>query len=202
MNIGLFTYLLFVSFISRQYLNVSLNHLSNIEHDAFKELNSLQILDLSNNNLKDLSLQLPDNIEHISIAFNKLVFWPIVQIPTNLRKLELQSNQIIEIMNTIGKNRIEVPSLSILNVSHNQIESFPTAIHYSALKILDASYNEFKNVPLYLGSQAPEIEIFHFRGNPIERIEFAAKISAHTLDFSDSHSLNAFDAEQFNSICK
>lgn len=179
-----------------------MNHLSNIEHDAFKELQSLQTLDLSGNNLKDLSLQLPDSIEHISIAFNKLVFWPIVQLPKSLKKLELQSNRLIEILNTIGKNRIEIPSLSILNVSHNQIQSFPTIIHYPTLKILDASYNDFKSVPLYLGAQAPEIEKFYFRGNPIERIEFAAKISANTLDFSDSHSLNTLDSEQFNSIGK
>lgn len=185
-----------------QYLNVSSNILGNIEHNAFQDLFALRILDLSSNQLKDLSLKLPKSIEHISLAKNQLKYWPIETHPTNLEILELQENELIEIYNTvsIGKYRIEFPSLKLLNVSRNRINSMPPTLNYPQLEIFDASFNEFSKVPQYLGSQAPNLKVLRLRGNLIKTIEFSTKLSAHILDFSELPMLAEFDANVFNTI--
>lgn len=191
-----------ILFSVRQYLNVSSNVLSNIENDAFQQLHSLQTLDLSANNLKALSLKLSDGIEHLSIASNQLRFWPIADVPKNLRVLELQDNNLVEIFHipSTVRSRIEFPSLISLNVSHNEIKSLPSGLFYPVLQELDASHNLFANLPQYLGAQAPEIAVVKFRGNPMTKIEFSTKISVQLLDLSDLPLLKDLDASQFNSL--
>lgn len=185
-----------------RYLNVSSNILGNIEHIAFQDLVDLRVLDLSSNQLKDLSLKLPTGIEHISLSKNQLKYWPIEKHPTNMEILELQENELMEIYNTVvtGKNRIEFPSLKLLNVSRNRISSIPPTITYPELEIFDASFNAFSKVPQYLGSQAPNLKVLRLRGNPIKNIEFSTKLSAHILDFSELPMLTEFDANVFNSL--
>lgn len=183
-------------------MNISANVLGNIEHNAFQELEALRILDLSCNNLKDLSLKLPDSIEHISFARNKLKYWPMEKQTQHLRILELQENELVEIFNTvaISKNRIEFESLKFINVSRNHITSVPSVINYPVLEVFDASYNEFTSIPQYLGAQAPVLMELRLRGNPIKTIEFTTTISAHILDLSELSMLTEFDAKVFNSI--
>lgn len=184
-----------------QCLNVSSNVLGNIEQNAFEELNALQILDLSLNHLKDLSLQMPESIEHISLAKNQLKYWPIAKPPRNLKTLELQENQLTEMFNVIanGKNRIEFPSLTLVNISRNHINTLPPTLSYPMLDILDASYNKFPAIPQYLGAQAPVLRVLRLRGNPIKTIEFSTKISANVLDLSELN-ISEFDANVFNSL--
>lgn len=189
-------------FVSREYLDVSSNVLGNIENDAFHLLHRLRMLDLSRNHLKDISLKLPENMENLSLAHNEIVFWPIVQLPVKLKTLELQCNQLIEMIKSKEHYFTEVASLQLLNVSHNRIETFPAMIRFPKLKTLDASYNDFPQVPRDLGEQIPEIDVLVFRGNPIESIEFGARILAHTVDFSESAKLKSINASQFVAICK
>lgn len=188
-------------FCCSHYLNISSNVLGNIEHNAFQELEKLVILDLSSNNLKDLSLKLPESIEHISFARNKLKYWPMETQMTKVEMLELQENDLVEIFNTaaVGKNRIEFASLKFFNISRNHINSLPSVLNYPALKVFDASYNKFSSIPQYLGAQAPVLMELRLRGNPIKTIEFSTKISAHILDLSELL-ITEFDANVFNSI--
>lgn len=181
---------------------MSSNVLSNIENDAFHTLHRLRMLDLSHNHLNDLSLKLPDNIENISLASNEIVFWPIVQLPAKLRILHLQSNRLVEMMKSKEQSFTELISLQLMNISHNRIAAFPSTIRFPKLKTLDASYNDFAKVPHDIGEQVPEIDIFLFRGNPIETIEFGARILAHTVDFSESTKLKSLNASQFRAVCK
>lgn len=160
------------------------------------------MLDLSHNHLNDLSLKLPDNIENISLASNEIVFWPIVQLPAKLRILHLQSNRLVEMMKSKEQSFTELISLQLMNISHNRIAAFPSTIRFPKLKTLDASYNDFAKVPHDIGEQVPEIDIFLFRGNPIETIEFGARILAHTVDFSKSTKLKSLNASQFRAVCK
>lgn len=183
-------------------MDVSSNVLSNIENDAFHLLHRLRMLDLSRNHLKDLSLIIPENMENFSLAYNEIVYWPIVQLPAKLKTLQLESNQLVEMMKWKESYFTEVASLQLLNVSHNHIETFPAKIRFPKLKTLDASYNDFIQVPRDLGEQIPEIDVFIFRGNPIETIEFGARILAHTVDFSESTKLKTLNASQFATICK
>lgn len=177
---------------------MSSNILANIENDAFEKLESLKILDLSMNNLKDLRLDLPDGLEYLSIASNRLKYWPISVSPQYLTELELQDNQLEEIFNIALRSKFEFTSLNSFNVSNNQIRQLPPGLYYPKLRVFDASFNKFSNIPQYLGAQAPEIDILRFRGNPIERVDFATKMSAQIVDLSYSPLLTNVDASQFN----
>lgn len=176
-------------------MNISSNILGNIEHSAFQELRSLRTLDLSMNQLKDLSLKLPQNIEYISLAQNQLRYWPIEKMSKNIQILELQENELMEI--DISKDMIEFAFLKVLNVSRNRITSLPPLL-YPVLEIFDASYNEFSEVPKYLGRQAPLLKELRLRGNLIKTIDFSTKMSAHILDFSELPRLTEIDANVFN----
>lgn len=196
---------LLISFFSHFYsrfLNISSNALGNIEHNAFQELEQLQILDLSSNILKDLSLKLPESIEYISFARNKLKYWPMERQTKNLLTLELQENELVEIFNTnvISKNKIEFSSLKLINVSRNHISLLPSVLSYPVLEIFDGSYNRFSSIPQYLGAQAPVLKELRLRGNPIKTIEFSTTLTAHILDLSELPMLTEFDANVFNSI--
>lgn len=177
--------------------------LGNIEHNAFQEFVELRLLDLSSNHLKDLILKLPDSLEHVLLARNQLKYWPMNNLPTNLKSLELQENELTEIFNSAAtKNRIEFASLKFFNISRNHIDSLPSTLSYPALEVLDASYNEFLTVPQYLGTQAPTLKVLKLSGNPIKTIEFTTKMSAHIFEFSNLPMLTGFDANVFNSIGK
>lgn len=116
--------------------------------------------------------------------------------------MELQENQLTEMHNAVanGKNRLEFPSLVLLNISRNHINALPPTLSYPMLEILDASYNDFPMIPQYLGAQAPILRVLRLRGNPIKTIEFSTKISAHIIDLSELPLLTEFDANVFNSI--
>lgn len=181
-------------------MNISSNILGNIEENAFQEIEALNILDLSSNNLKDLTLKMPESIEHISFARNKLKYWPLEKQSKNLMTLELQENELVEIFNTVGKNRIEFSSLKFINVSRNHISSVPSVLNYPTLEVFDASYNQLLSIPQYFGAQAPILKELRLRGNPIKTIEFSTTISAHILDLSELSMLTEFDANVFNSM--
>lgn len=190
----------FLKFSSRQHLNVASNLLSNIENDAFQNLKSLKSLNLTENNLRDLSLILPNEIEHFSIASNHLKYWPIANLPpATLRILELQQNQMVELINT---GKIEFLSLTLFNISHNRVTRLPSELYFPNLQKFDASFNQLSSIPQYLGTQAPELIVLNLRGNPIKKIEFTTKISAKSLILSELPMLTEFDATQFNSLGK
>lgn len=64
---------------------------------TFKNLTNLRLLDLSHNQLGDLMLQLPNSLELLNSANNKLIEVPFIKAPDNLGELELQNNRIEEL---------------------------------------------------------------------------------------------------------
>lgn len=161
----------------------------------------MHTLDLSANNLKDVSLKLPDSVQYISLARNKLKYWPIENQPKNLERLELEDNELVEMFNTVavGKKRIKFSSLKFINVSKNHIISMPSQLSYPVLEVFDGSFNDFSSIPQYVGIQAPHLKELRLRGNPIKTIAFSTKLSAYILDLSQLL-VTEFDANVFNSI--
>lgn len=190
--------------ISRQYLNLSVNHLSNIEHDAFLTMPELKVLDLSQNKISDVSLHLPETIEMFNISWNSLKYWPIVNIPKALRTLEVQHNQLIELFNAAntGNNWIYFLNVTSLNASHNNIDAILPRLQFPQLKTLDLSYNRFTEMPQQLGQQAPMLDWLRMNGNLMQRIEFHQEVSLRKLDFSDMPLLKELDAIQFEALSK
>lgn len=147
-------------------------------------------------------MQLPENIERISFAANKLKFWPMETFPKNMQSLELQDNQLTEMYNSalIGSHRVEFSNIKFLNISRNRISIMSPILSYPLLEIFDASFNEFTSIPQYLGAQAPALKVLSLRGNPIKTIEFTTRMSAHFIDLSELPKLSEFDANVFSSV--
>jgi len=93
-----------------------------------KELQKLEYLDLSNNQLTSISKQILGNL-------------------TNLKELRINNNQLTQIPEEIGAS-----NLVILNLSFNQLSSIPEQIgNLQNLDILAASSNKLKTLPKSIG---------------------------------------------------
>ncbi len=108
---------------------------------------NLQLLCLSVNSLTVVpSLASFTSLVKLQIAFNKLTFVPstIFQMPS-LVNIDLSYNQISCLPEALLGHISS--SLSILTLSHNQLNSFPAYFSDSRLTSLDLSRNRFKEVP-------------------------------------------------------
>lgn len=187
----------------RRYLDISNNHLSNIEDDSFLPLKNLTFLNLSENNLQEIALKLPNSLEHLQMTSNKLKFWPFVNRPTNLSVIEVQHNSLIEMFSrSTSSKTIEFNSLTKLNVSHNRIEHISNLFRFPNLHELDLSYNRFQNIPQYLDAQTPNLEWLRLNGNPINDIRISNKLIVQRLELSDLDLVKELDANELSSIGK
>lgn len=78
-------------------LDLSFNALVTIEADAFTKLKALRVLKLTSNELRDLSLVLPDSVEDVNLGNNSLRLWPLKHVPSNLTRLDVHGNELSEI---------------------------------------------------------------------------------------------------------
>lgn len=174
-------------------MDLSSNELRNVEEDTFATLDKLKYLDLSQNKLKEISINLSHSIEHLILMKNHLNYWPMKNMPVNLSILELQINNLNELV-----DRIELPRVKLLNVSHNNIERLPSQLQCPKLEVLDLSYNQFTDMPTEIGRQVPNLDWFLMNGNPIEEIQMTGKVVARKLELSEMPFLRELNAHQFN----
>lgn len=187
--------------IFRHFLDISRNHLSNIEDDSFLHLNNLTILNLSENNLQETALKLPNSLENLRMISNKLKFWPFVNRPTNLSIIEVQQNSLIEMFSRSSSSKtIEFENLLKLNVSYNRIEVISTLFRFPKLLDLDLSYNRLQNIPQYLDSQAPSLDLLRLNGNPISEVRISNKLTVQRLELSYLENVIELDANELSLI--
>ncbi|KAJ6617885.1 Leucine-rich alpha-2-glycoprotein, partial [Pseudolycoriella hygida] len=159
-----------------EQLNLANNSIEVVEDDTFTQLLNLKHLDISHNELKKLSLTLPDFIQHFVVSSNHLKSWPLVNFPKTLTHVEVQDNKLTELFSTKWFSN----NLMMLNVSHNFIEFLPE-VEYTELTILDLSFNAFTVVPKNLGEIASKLDTLILDHNPIERIDFEEPIYLRKL---------------------
>jgi len=151
------------------------NQIHTIPPECLEPLVQLQTLDMSFNNLDNLSscISRLKNLKQLNLSHNQLVELPSsVRHLTKLHSLALDYNQIVSIPDkvvanlsrlaklTISNNKLRSLPYSInnldalieLNVSHNQIEHLPESICFcSNIKKLNLTNNNLKELPSNIG---------------------------------------------------
>lgn len=179
----------------RQSIDLSNNKINNIDESAFAHLNSLKFLDLSNNLIKRVFIKLPNSIELLAMAYNKLISWPLANTPKNLSELELQHNSL-EIIFPKDK---EVNSLISLDVSNNLIEHLPNT-QFLKLEKLDLGYNHLTSVPRNLNLMAPLLYSLVLDGNQIVSVYFEDKTTLGSISLSHMPSLVSLEENAFTNL--
>lgn len=179
----------------RQSIDLSNNKITNIDESSFAHLSSLKFLDLSNNLIKRVFIKLPNSVELLAMAKNKLISWPLANTPKNLSELELQHNSL-EIIFPKDK---EVNSLVSLDVSHNLIEHLPDT-QFLKLEKLDIGYNHLASIPRNLNLMAPLLYSLVLDGNQIESVHFEDKTSLGYISLSHMPSLKSLNANALSNL--
>jgi len=174
---------------------LSSNRINNIDEDAFAGLDVLKMLDLSNNNIRSVSIKLSDSVQLLTMAHNHLVTWPLASAPESLAELELQENQLARIF---PKDR-QLNNLRVLNIGSNIIDHLPNTI-FPQLSSLDISYNQLTTVPQNLNDMAPLLSDLILDGNPISSVEFTEKTTLGTISLSNMLELEKLDARAFTNL--
>jgi Leucine-rich repeat (LRR) protein len=107
---------------------------------AIKSISGLEVLNLSNNNIVDITdlTNLP-NLKELNLFLNKrLDIGPLGKI-TSLKKLELHYCDITDI--SVLKN---LKNLTRLNIQKNQIDNFDSLEHLEKLKVILIDRNQIK----------------------------------------------------------
>lgn len=190
-----YIYFLYFHIHFRKFLDLSYNQLNNIDQKAFTKLESLKFLDLSYNLLHDINLELPSFVEVFAVKANELVNWPLTKNPEKLEELKLQENKLTELFN----NKINVENLKILNISGNQIESFPNIL-MNNLEVLDLSQNLLSTTPKNMSNLMPKLKTLIMDGNPIESIQFDESVNVEKLSFSYMPLLKSIFAKSFSNV--
>lgn len=162
-------------------------NLTSFPHEILSLADSLEILDLSNNQLSDLPKEiaqlsklkilfasnnlftaLPSTIglcpalEMVGFKSNKIAHVPEASMPIALRWLILTDNEITHLPNSVG----ERPRLQKLALAGNQLVELPdTFSQLHNLELLRISANQLTAFPEQL-LQLPKLAWFAFSGNP------------------------------------
>jgi hypothetical protein len=114
--------------------------------EGLEHLTSLTSLDLSYNNISDISpLCQLSHLKQLELNDNNISELPDdIKMLTNLERLELESNPLERLNSMVGA----LKSLNKLNVSDCYLQELPESLcHLSHLVYLDASYNELSQIP-------------------------------------------------------
>lgn len=147
---------------------------------SIRKLGSLRYLNLQKNRLHGLPSQIGDleNLEYLNVSnpgssnrTNQLTSLPSsFSKLENLRHLDLSANEFKDF-----SLKGPLPSLEVLRLSWNRLESFPEALReMSQLKVLELNVNLITELPEWIGELA-QLEHFEINGdfflNPSYKIE-------------------------------
>lgn len=151
---------------SLEILDLSNNQLTSIP-DEIKQLKKLKILFASNNQFETLpaSLGQCENLEMIGFKTNKIKQVPAESLPAKLRWLILTDNQITSLPNTLG----QCSRMQKLALAGNQITELPDNLsQLHNLELLRISANQLTKCPDQLLT-LPKLAWFAFAGNPFSQ---------------------------------
>lgn len=151
---------------SLEILDLSNNQLNSIP-DEIKQLKNLKILFASNNDFETLpeSLGQCENLEMIGFKSNKIKKVPANSLPAKLRWLMLTDNQITRLPETLGERQ----SMQKLALAGNQLSELPANFgQLHNLELLRISANQLTQFPDQLLA-LPKLAWLAFSGNPFSR---------------------------------
>lgn len=184
-------------------LTISGNDLSVMTRRGSSELqyliksDSIEELDLSNNNLNDLlstSFNQLTNIVYINLANNNIKNLPesIFDSVETIEELDLSVNSII----TLPSNIFNRTALSILRLHHNDIVSDLNFVT-SDLQKLDLSFCSIEYINNHMFNKMTSLTNLMLKGNGLKRIQPDSFISLKNLRHID---LSTNDLDQISSL--
>lgn len=156
--------------------------------NAVTEIDSVEDLDLSDNNLSTINDELDslcENLQILDLSFNAFQQLPtfICNLCFHLKVLSIQNNQISKIPNEI-KN---LKHLEELYFSNNKLTEIPDIQELNYLSIIDLSHNQIKKIQIdNLQKENNVMEEIYLTNNKIEEIPdcFGNYKNLLILDFS------------------
>lgn len=148
---------------SLEILDLSNNQLKALP-DEIKQLNKLKIIFASNNLFETLpeSLGQCENLEMVGFKANKIKHVPTESLPIKLRWLILTDNQLTSLPDTLG----ERPRLQKLALAGNQLTQLPANLtQLTNLELVRISANQLTECPDQLLA-LPKLAWLAFSGNP------------------------------------
>ncbi|MGZ5029555.1 MAG: protein kinase [Methylobacter sp.] len=149
-----------------EILDLSNNQLDCLP-DNFGRLHRLQILFLSNNQFKQIPRVIADcaNLNIIGFKANRISSVPESAFPQGTRWLILTDNQIEKLPDSIG----ELPRLQKLMLAGNRLTELPSSLaKCTDLQLMRISANQLSCLPDWL-MQMPKLAWLAFAGNPFSR---------------------------------
>eukprot|EP00040_Diaphanoeca_grandis_P027409 m.155979 g.155979 ORF g.155979 m.155979 type:complete len:350 (+) comp30964_c0_seq1:138-1187(+) len=138
-----------------------------ISHNNLKEMpqlllssSPLKVLNVSHNQLRSFP-HLPNSLEEIHAGSNKIKSLPQdFQDFTSLKVLNVQDNQFTQLFDFEGATENHFPKLTTLNVSKNKLETLPSEISiFVSLKSVSADGNLFEDKALSAASEKGDAAI-------------------------------------------
>ncbi|MHA2391185.1 MAG: leucine-rich repeat domain-containing protein [Promethearchaeota archaeon] len=124
--------------------------------DSIFSLKFLKKCDLRFNHLNKIPEISNSSLETLDLSYNKLIKLPGISKFSSLKILNLKSNRLRSISDSIGT----LSSLENLNLRNNILSSLPDSISsLSSLKSLDLHGNKFSSLDLSLSKSIQELEL-------------------------------------------
>jgi hypothetical protein len=153
---------------SLEILDLSNNQLSALPNELNK-LTKLKIIFASNNHFETLpeSLGQCESLEMVGFKSNKIKYVPAESLPVKLRWLILTDNNICSLPDTLG----ERPRLQKLALAGNQLTQLPSNLtQLTNLELVRISANQLTECPDQLLA-LPKLAWLAFSGNPFTRTD-------------------------------
>jgi len=132
-----------------------LNKLENFL-ESILSLKDLEKCDLRFNHLTKIPEILNESIEYLDLSYNKLVNLPDLHNFIILNSLNLKSNRLRNLPESIGS----LLSLEYLNLRNNMLKILPKSISFlSSLKVLDLHGNKLNSITVNLSKSIRELEL-------------------------------------------
>ena len=132
-----------------------LNKLENYLESIFS-LRDLRKCDLRFNHLTKIPKEFKSSLEYLDLSYNKLVKLPDLQNFILIKTLNLKSNRLRELPNSIGS----LSTLEVFNLRNNVISHLPESIKsLTSLKTLDLHGNKFNDITVSLSNSVTELEL-------------------------------------------
>lgn len=158
----------YFKFKNNEYGRITELDLSNVERyssglnkleiflEAIFTVKDLKKCDLRFNHLTKFPDVVNNSIEYLDLSYNKLVRIPNLQNFTILKSLNLKSNRLRMLPESLGSQRI----LEYLNLRNNMLAELPETLNLlSSLKVLDLHGNKLNLINFNLSSSIRELEL-------------------------------------------
>jgi len=163
---------------SLEVLNLSGNQLTALPSDL-PRLPKLKVLFCSDNPFTHVPEVLGDcaQLEMVGFKANRIAHVPAAALPTQLRWLILSDNQVAELPRELG----ERPRLQKLMLAGNRLSALPDSLSaLSNLQLLRIAANRFERLPAWL-LELPQLAWLAYAGNPVSDVAEGAVLAAHPV---------------------